>query len=180
MCLYKTRTLRFLILLCAISSCTEDKKTPDIKNKYFDIRGFFDKEILRLSSENPTVQKTVVHNGISELKPVKIPNWKNELDVFSASDLNKPSWRDSYNINISNDALDYTARDSSLKIKKIRINKSGDKITSIDIETQVSNEIYNSTEILNYYPDSLYKIRKTQTVKLLGTNTYQIIGKIKP
>ena len=180
MCLYKTQTLYFLILLCAISSCTEDKKTPDVKNKYFDIRGFFNREILRLSTANRTVQKTVVHNGVSEVKQVKIPNWKNELDVFSASDLNKPSWRDSYNIKVNDDGIVYTTRDSSLKIKTIRINKSGDKITSIDIKTQVNNEIYNSTELLNYFPDSLYRIKKTQVVKLLGTNTYQIEGEIKP
>ncbi|WP_170827250.1 hypothetical protein [Arcticibacter eurypsychrophilus] len=126
------------------------------------------------------VQKTVIHNGVREEKQVKISNWKNELDVFSKSDLNKPSWRDSYNIKINDDGLVYTALDSSLKIKTIRINKSGDQITSIDIESQVSNEIYNSTELLNYYPDSLYKIKRTQQVKLIGTNIYQINGKIKP
>ncbi|WP_152439727.1 hypothetical protein [Arcticibacter svalbardensis] len=135
---------------------------------------------MRLSAANPTVLKKVIHNGISEEKQVKIPNWKNELDVFSASDLNKPSWRDSYNIKVNVNGLVYTTLDSTLKIKRIRINKSGNRITSIDIESQVSNEIYNSTELLNYYPDSLYKIKKTQQVKLIGTNTYQINGKIKP
>ena len=101
-------------------------------------------------------------------------------DLFISSDINKPSWKNSYTVEKDKNVTTYTALDTSLKVRKIRLERNGEKISSIEISSRVNNEIYTSAETLNYYPDSLYTIKKQQNVKGLGNNTYKIEGKIKP
>lgn len=178
MSLYKQVLTTFILLYA--TSCTEDKKAPDGQNAYFDIRGFFTTEAARLSEKAPTVTKLVSHNGKTEEKKLKIANWEQELDLFIASDINKPSWRNSYDIEKERNLTTYTATDTSLKVRRIRVQRAGNRISSIEITNKVNNEIYSSTETLVYYPDSLYSIDKQQNVTGLGENSYKIYGKIKP
>lgn len=174
------RQLLTTCILLYTTSCTEDKKAPDSQNAYFDIGGFFTTEAARLNNQTPQVLKLVNHNGKIEEKTVKVADWKRELDLFISSDINKPSWKNSYSIEKNKNVTVYTALDTSLKVRKIRLQRKGKKIASIEINSRVKNEIYNSEETLNYYPDSLYSIIKEQNVKGLGNNTYEIKGKIKP
>lgn len=178
MSLYRQLLTIFILLYAA--SCTEDKKAPDNQNAYFDIGGFFTTEAVRLNKETPQVLKFVNHNGKMEEKTVKITDWKRELDLFISSDINKPSWKNSYRIEKNKNVTIYTALDTNLKVQQIRLQRKGKKIASIEINNRVDNEIYTSKETLNYYPDSLYTITKDQSVKGLGDNTYEIKGKIKP
>jgi len=174
------RQLLTISILLYASSCTEDKKAPDGQNAYFDIRGFFTTEADRLNRQNPLIKKHVNHNGKIEEKTLKVTDWKQELDLFISSDINKPSWKNSYTIAKDKNVTTYIAVDTSLKVRKIRLERNGKKISSVQISSRVNNEIYTSAENLNYYPDSLYIIEKEQDVKGLGNNTYKIEGKIKP
>lgn len=178
MSLYRQIFTTFILLYA--TSCTEDKKAPDGQNAYFDIGGFFTTEATRLNQQAPQVSKLVDHNGKIEEKKIKVTDWKQELDLFISSDINKPSWKNSYSIEKDKNVTTYTALDTSLKVRKIRLERKAKKISSIEISSRVNNEIYTSTEILKYYPDSLYTINKEQNVKGLGDNTYKIKGKIKP
>lgn len=177
MYLYK-KAIVLSILLYTIS-CTEDRKSP-VTHSYFDIEGFFNTEVIRLNKANPSILKIVSHNNETEKLNVKIKDWKKELDLFISSDINKPSWRNSYNIKKNGSTTTYTALDSTLKIRNIKIQKSGKRIFHIRIEKEEANDIYTSEERLFYYPDSLYIIQKKQSVKVLGKNTYLITGKIMP
>lgn len=178
MSLYRQVLTTFLLLYA--TSCTEDKKAPDGQKAYFDIGGFFTAEADRLNRQNPQILKLVNHDGKIEEKEVRVTDWKKELDLFISSDINKPSWKNSYAIETINDVTSYTAMDTNLKVRKIRLERTGARISSIEISSRVNNEIYTSTEILKYYPDSLYSILKEQDVRALGNNTYKIEGKIKP
>jgi hypothetical protein len=124
--------------------------------------------------------KEVNHNGKTEKKTLQITDWKQELDLFISSDINKPAWKKSYAIEKNGNVTTYTALDTTLKVRKIRLERNGKKISAFEISSRVNNEIYTSAETLNYYPDSLYTIEKEQNVKGLGNNTYKIEGKIKP
>ncbi|PRY52290.1 hypothetical protein B0I27_10649 [Arcticibacter pallidicorallinus] len=178
MSLYRQVFTTFILLYA--TSCTGDKKAPDNQNTFFDIGGFFTTEAERLNRKDQGVLKQVDHNGKIEEQEVKITDWKKELDLFISSDINKPSWKNSYAVKKEKNVTSYTALDTSLKVRKISIERSGRKISAIEINSRVNNEIYTSSETLKYYPDSLYSIKKEQDVRGLGNNTYKINGKIKP
>ncbi len=174
---YKKR--RYILLAALFTSglfsCNPDVKVAD-KN-YFDIKGYFGAEAKRLSQHHPYVNKHVGHNHQTEDKRLHINNWQDELGLFSLSDINKPAWRSSYRASTHGDTTIYKAAQSGLKTQLIRIVNNHGHVKSIYIENFTSNMLYNSSEELTYFPDSLYHIHKTQHVRLLGVNDYDITGK---
>jgi hypothetical protein len=166
------------ILSLAINSCKSDGHSATDTMKFFDIKGFFKADSARLSKLNPLVDKTVVHNGITETKKVHVPNWGTELSLFSESDINKPAWKASYNVQTTDDFLIYKAKDPSLKTQRIVIKREGERLKWIMIVNHTKNILYESFEKLSYFPDSLYLIQKKQSVRVLGTDIYKISGSL--
>lgn len=168
----------FMLFVIALPSCKPDNLKEGAVNEYFDIKGYFEKNIAQLKKQHLTVNKTVVHNGTSESKEVEINNWDTELALFTESDINKPAWKGSYTKLDSAGTVIYTANNTDLRTRRIIICKREDgSINQLSIYNQVNNALYNTSETLNYYPDSGYTIEKYQKVKLLGANTYKITGK---
>ncbi|WP_457126220.1 hypothetical protein [Mucilaginibacter sp. HD30] len=167
-----------LFFASSLPSCKPDNLKEGAVKEYFDIKGYFEKNIAQLKKQHHTVTKTVVHNGTTESKRVEITNWNIELALFTESDINKPAWSGSYAKRDSEGAIIYTAKDTELRTRRVVICKTADgSIKQISIYNQVNNALYNTHETLNYYPDSAYVIEKYQKVKLLGANTYKIAGK---
>ena len=146
--------------------------------KYFDLKAYFKADSARLTRLNRAILKTVTHNGVTESKEVRIDNWSRELSLFSESDINKPAWRDSYKVQTTPTVVIYTATDDDLKTREIIVNKTGDRVKYIVIYNYTKNILYYTKEKLTYWPDSLYKIEKTQHVRLLGLNKYVITGSL--
>ena len=160
-------------------ACSDKSDTQD-KPKYFAIKKYFQEEANRLSTTNPTVSKTVAQNNISQQKNIKIDDWASELELFLASDINKPAWRDSYKTISSLSKVEYIAKDKNLRTRKIIIlyDLKG-KPKQISIYNNTKNTLYNSEEKLYYYPDSAYTVQQQQNVLVMGKNSYIISGKIQ-
>jgi len=165
-----------LILCCA--GCKPDIKETGAALKYFDLKGYFTTEIVRLTKLNKPVLKTVTHNGASESKKVHIDNWNSELDLFIGSDINRPAWKDSYTITCSDNFFIYKAKFPELKMRQMVIKKDKGVVKWILIFNRTKNILYQTTEKLSYFPDSLYLIEKDQKVRLMGKNTYKVQGLI--
>jgi len=187
MCWYKSKLLISaglgFSLISGLQACKPDIKENQTSMKYFDLQGFFRADSARLTHLNPLILKSVKHNGTTESKKLHIPNWGTELSSFSESDINKPAWRDSYSITADSNVIIYQALDSTLKTKEILIRKANGKVKSIMIENRVEKYVYKkkillykTLEKLSYFPDSLYLIQKSQTVRILGKNNYDIAG----
>src|SRR5882757_7054826 len=97
--------------LLLFSACRPDVEENGDALKYFDIKGYFTKDIARLNKLNRPVFKTVSHNGVTESKTVHIDNWGHELDLFLGADINKPAWKNSYTIVNENGILIYKAKE---------------------------------------------------------------------
>jgi hypothetical protein len=164
-----------LIYGLSLPSCKTGNNQKDAL-KYFDIAGYFKKDTAKLNHQNIVITKTVGHNGQSETQKVHIKNWGNEFNLFIISDINKPAWRESYDVKNESDLVIYTAKDPSLKTRKIIIKKDGEKVKWILINNYTTNFLYTTAEKLSYFPDSLYQIEKSQQVKLMGMNRYLIKG----
>ncbi|MES2426667.1 MAG: hypothetical protein V4560_06815 [Bacteroidota bacterium] len=168
--------LVFLLLISFLPSCKLDVAKSDAN--FFDIKGYFHADSLRLTKLNHLTLKTVTHNGITETKKVQIANWGAELSLFSQSDINKPAWSNSYNIINDGNVIIYRAKEPQLRTREIVINKQGNKVRWILIYNDSKNRLYQTTEKLSYFPDSVYIIQKYQKVRLLGANTYVVKGSL--
>jgi hypothetical protein len=131
------------------SSClqTEGAK-PSAVSKWFDLKQFISKsnEIL---PKNAPFEKTLQVQGTTESKKEVITDWANELAVFAQSDINRPAWRDKYQVDtlkitteqnpvIADDTtavhmIRHIAKDKSLKTKSLSI-KTNRKYEPLVIE----------------------------------------------
>jgi hypothetical protein len=165
-----------LFFISALTACAPDQKATTAGLKYFDVKGYFHRDSARLTRLNKPVFKTVYHNGTTQSKKVHIDNWGTELSLFSESDINRPAWKNSYSVIAEGDILIYKAKDPELKTREILIKQLNGKVVYMLIYNKIKNPLYTNEEELTYFPDSLYQINKIQTVRLLGTNKYQIKG----
>ncbi len=167
------------LLLSGLQSCMPDKTQPNGTLKYFDVSGYFKADTARLKKLNPQVDKTVIHNDVTERKAVYIPNWGQELNLFIQSDINRPAWKNSYTVLNTDSLIIYTAKTPDLRTVKIMIRKEKNKVKWILIFNHTKNLLYETREKLSYFPDSVYQIEKSQHVKLMGKNLYKIKGILK-
>ncbi|MCZ4244761.1 hypothetical protein [Pedobacter punctiformis] len=175
-----TKNLCILVFALAFFSCNQRKDAEaNTDLLYFDVKGYFKNEALHLQKVKPLVQKLVNLNGDAESKATKINDWEKELTIFTDADINKTSWRGSFKINKVADTETYTSDNRKIPVKRIIIVKVNGKVTSIEIIRENKNMVYQSTDTLLYYPDSLYEIRKQQKIKLLNPKKYIITGKLK-
>lgn len=165
----------FFIILNSCKPAEEKAFEPP----YEDIKDFFEEEVIRLNRIKSLVDKTITQNSISETKTGIQIDWKNELSLFTRSDINKAAWQDSYKIIKDSSSITYLAIDPNLRTREIRIQKDpSGKPRHILIRNISKNYLYESTETLIYVPDSAYSIDKYQKVILLGKNNYLIRAKI--
>lgn len=176
--IYRTLIAAGIGIALLVPACKPEIKDDGAAAKYFDLKAFFKTDSARLARLNKPVIKTVTHNGVTETKTIKIDNWARELSLFSESDINKPAWRDSYKVQTTPNMVIYMATDDDLKTREIIVSKTGDKVKYIVIYNYTKNILYYTNEKLTYWPDSLYKIEKTQHVRLLGLNKYVITGSL--
>ncbi|MBC7614963.1 MAG: hypothetical protein H7202_02740 [Pedobacter sp.] len=167
----------FLIFL--LHSCTPTEQNKTQKAAYFSLKNYFEKETERLNGLNLQIHKTVAINGINEHKLVKINNFKNELNTFISSDINKASWRGAFIVKKDEHLALYTTENKKIPVKKLEIRFQNNKVKSIQIFLRTVNILYYSSDTLTYFPDSLYEIKKTQKIKLLKEKKYVVIGKFK-
>ncbi|MFF5382854.1 hypothetical protein [Pedobacter suwonensis] len=168
------------VFALALFSCNQRKAAEANTNlAYFDIKGYFEKEISRLQKLNPVVNKSVSVDGTVENKNVKIADWTKELAIFVNADINKTSWKGSFKTNQENGVDIYTSDHKKIPIKKVSITWKGQKAGKIEIIIDNKNILYQSQDTLTYCPDSLYSIKKHQKIRLLKNKRYSVTGKLK-
>lgn len=171
------KSLVFLALF--ITSCQSAVIKTNSPN-YPDLKGYFSKEIKRLEKERPEVQKSVHFNKKNETKTSAAIKWQEELDPFIVSDINKPAFKGLYRFSMEDGEETYTAIAKNLKTREIRILKSDNgAIKRITIQNFSDNNLFTSSEYLEYCPDSIYQIVKKQEVVILGSNHFMIVGKFR-
>lgn len=144
---------------------------------YFSLADFFSEEATKLQQSNPEIIKTVSKNSEQEEKKIQVADWRSEFALFIDADINKPAWRNSYQVDRVGSSVIYTSTDPTLRTKEIRVETSPTgTVEHIRITNQVSNMLYQTDEQLDYYVDSLYRIEKRQQVRIIGESHYTITG----
>ncbi|WP_443938304.1 hypothetical protein [Pedobacter sp. MW01-1-1] len=166
--------MSFVLLLAACSRPeTNDNAT------YFDLKGYFEQEAFRLQKRNLPVRKKVEINGSTESKTLTITDWTKELAIFADADINKKSWKGSFQVSDTGAELIYSTNNKKIPVKKLVIQKAHNRIKKIEIIVLNKNILFHSSDTLLYYPDSLYSIKKEQKIKFLSAKNYRISGEMK-
>lgn len=160
-------------------SCSSSVKEQKGTWTYFDLKGYFEKEAIRLKENDPVLTKTVMVNGTTETKRVRIADWAKELAVFSDADINRAAWAGQFSIKKDSQKELYISDSEKVPVKEVRIIKKYNKLYGIQIIVKNANILYKSADTLFYYPDSLYQVKKKQRIKLLAEKNYGITGKFK-
>ena len=167
------------LVVLVLGGCAANEQNKPQSAAYFDLKGYFEKEATKLNKLNLEIDKSVAINGSAEQKIVKIKDFNKELSTFIASDINKLSWRGSFTVKKDANAERYITINDKIPVKQIEIHYLNKKIKQIQIVSVTDNILYHSSDTLNYFPDSLYEIRKTQKIKLLKKKVYVVVGKFK-
>lgn len=168
-------TLRSMALgICACLSvfiaCQADapKSLPTASKHYFDLEGYFKQELEHLGAVGKA-KKTVSVGTEKEVLVLDSVAFSKDLQVFSASDINRPAWSDKYTtdsvfIGGALTRLEYLANDEKLKTQRIVLDFDSSKLTSVLIENSASSFIATSHQVLMYAPATGYSIQSVQKV----------------
>ena len=175
----------FLTTLCCFDfmfySCTPGPAVVSNEKVFFDLKGFVNAQSEMLQAEKTALSKTVTFNAKTESKIFSASeiNWKNEFSAFSDADINKPSWRDSYEIRSAmhgdDSSVTYISRDLELPVILIFLNFTKERaLDSIYIETSQANPLYNTVKKMSYATGKRISISGTQHTVILGNENYSI------
>lgn len=159
------------------ASCGVKDEEKATTQTYFSISDYFNNEAARLSKTNPMITKTVFVNDKTEEKKLRITNWEQELSSFIDADINKASWKGSFQLKKSDTSETYLSQSEKIPVKKVVILLRGKNVEGIKIFLENKNVLYSSTDSLVYLPNDYFEINKTQKIKLMDTKRYIIKGK---
>lgn len=171
------RNFAVLCVLAMLSSCSLKGDEQPKTQTYFSISDYFKNEVARLSKNNPSIVKTVLVNGKAEKKTLQLTNWQQELSSFIEADINKASWKGSFQLTKSDTSEIYSSQSDKIPVKKLIIIKAANKVKSVKIFLANQNNLYTSNDSLIYNSDDFYEIKKTQKIKLMDSKRYVIHGK---
>ncbi len=164
---------RLVLILVFIGSvgCAPVQDEPGSKTTgkdyFFDIRSYIEQETARLASENKKLEKTIWIGEQKETKVLDSVDWKEELRLFSDSDINRPAWTEKY----EGDTLladpgrvrtiHYKAVDPGLRVQQLTVTfDSNGIIDQLEVKKTLNSLIERIDQYLIYQPESGYELQE--------------------
>lgn len=176
--------LLFIGCLLIFFSCKETSAPK--ANYYYDLKKFFELEIVRLNNHKASVAKEVILNGNKEFKKLVIEKWQNEFHAFTEVDINKPAFIGMYKADTmwqKNKVyiLSYKAIDKDLKVQQLSIefDTLQNQPKKIEVLTLTNNTLYQSNQMLMYKVNERYSVKGTQKIKFLSPDSFEVNGIFK-
>lgn len=144
---------------------------------FFDLRDYFQKEMDYLTKKQPTAKKTVRLNGQESILPSAAISYVDELAPFANSDINKPSWKDKYQVDsvLTDGGLEeirYMAKDASLKTRELRISFRNGRVEKVWIRNAIHSIISASDQELKYEREKGYAIKGRQAGRFVAEKRF--------
>ncbi|MEJ7558520.1 MAG: hypothetical protein WKF66_09455 [Pedobacter sp.] len=176
-----TRDIKWLLLIfLLVCSCKPAINEEQIgQANYFDIKGYFETEIARLSKVKPRIIKSVEVNGVLEKKTVLVTNWKQELSIFSDAEINRVSWKGLFTVSKNDTKQTYLSNNEKVPVKAIEVSLSNGKVNKILIVIRNANLLYTSVDSLIYVPNRSYLIKKRQSIRFFSDKNFLVEGKFR-
>lgn len=167
----KNYFLSLFLLFCAVA-CVPTSATTDADKKYFDLIQFTDNQVRELYMQKRQVKKKIFLDGQTDEIISDTLNWEKELALFKEADINSSSLRDSYEISEDKIArtITYTAKESKLKVKEIRL--------IFDEQSQMNRVSVKQVKIFFSEDNQLYEIQRDLMMELRNNllSAYSIKG----
>lgn len=146
-----------LILSCLFSSIACEKQKTSSSKIYFDVDGYIKSESERLHRDKIRIKRIIVTGDKTEEAFFDAGKWNTNMDIFRNCDINKPALQNSYTIDSLIGSVVYTAKDSSLPVKELKVIFENQAVKEIIIRKSESNMYYKLYKTLNYTPGKGYK-----------------------
>jgi hypothetical protein len=167
-----------IILVALAASCGPSAPEGPGSSNFFDLEAYFDAEAGRLGKLQG-VEKIITLNGETQQQRGEW-NAEEELDGFKDLKINRPAWRDQYEVDSLRGSdgqlagLRYAARDSSLRIREVEIDMKEGGVEEIRVEKYIKNTVVYFHQELSYRPAEGYRIRRVQKVPLTKRSELEI------
>ncbi|MFK7932174.1 MAG: hypothetical protein AB8G22_01610 [Saprospiraceae bacterium] len=167
---------------CLLFACTNsDLETENDQSveRFFDLSQYFKGQVKLLATKQE-VQKKASINGKTESKTISTPDFKQELQLFIDSDINRTSWLDKYEVDSTRNAtgnltqLTYTALEDKLRTRKVAITFTNKEVTNVEILNATDNVIAQTKQELSYTPQQGYVIKSFQDILLAEPRTMEV------
>ena len=187
---YRFLTIVAAALFFSLVSCQKEETRDGAPKAYYDLKGFIENQIVYLNEKKPEVSKTAILGGKREASKTHEVDWKKELELFVQADINKPSYRQSYEV-IQNGPLQYEYRikpgnDLPVAYLKIDTDSVLKQPLRVEVLIRASNKVYNSEKKLvlnaakrNNLPEiNSYDVSGYQKLIFVEKKVFSIHGEI--
>ena len=176
---YKKPT--FIVLILVLASCSNPTSTVQT-NKYFDVKGLVENQILVLNKTKPILAKRVIAADQNNTKASREIDWAKELEMVLQADLNKPAYSQSYEIDSVDEVIQYTLKKGeNLPVKSLNIAFQG-RQKHVKAQFITSNFLYYSERYAEIWlkDDTLisYKFDGYQQLFFGGKKPFSVDGQI--
>jgi hypothetical protein len=160
-----------LLLLFSLCTCDRAPETTALKvTTFFDLNGYMNAEIERLTEGKVKADKSITLNGKTERKEETDINYANDLRVFREADINKPAWTEKYatdeqKLSGSHKITTYTTLDSNLVVQQLVIEEDQGVPVKIEIDRKTGTVLSNGRHELVYQPGKGYSVTTIQDNK---------------
>ncbi|RMG78847.1 MAG: hypothetical protein D6714_17310 [Bacteroidetes bacterium] len=179
----KIQFLFFALFIGCQPNVSPPEKSSELP--FFDLKTFIETETGHLKTYKAATKMTAI-NGKEETQNISPERIREDLQIFSNADINKPAWVGKYEVDsLKNDRgelmkLSYQATSPKLKIKTLEITYKNGRVAHITIEKSASGAISTIHETLQYTPGVGYEIRRSQDVVATGKNDFHVRVLFKP
>jgi len=168
--------------LMAMISCQSQVEPQNQQVKYFDMKQFIQTETADLEAQNFGLKKIMQTNNTNDTLVISKPDWKNELNIFSSCNINKPTLYGTYTIDTIAKTVHYQSIAKKNKVQSCMLIFKDDNlkvIEKIEIINRKENFINQSSETLTYEPKQGYTIEIQQNVISAKGSSFILLGEIE-
>lgn len=177
------RALLPLLCLLLLAACGDEASSsppPEIKqdaSNFFDLEAYIDREVARLQNEKGrTFQKSIAINGQRETQEIDHIDFEKDLAIFRKAAINRPAWRDKYEVERTTYSERYTALDSSLLTQQLEVVKDTQgQVSRVRIVGRSGSVLSQEQKQLLYEPGKGYRINSQRGSQLLGDTDVEIV-----
>ncbi len=160
----------FLFMLLLGLSCdrvTEASTAEGDAPAFYDLAGFIDDEVERLSGQPLTVEKTITLNGETERQEIDALDFGTDLRLFAGADINKNAWRDKYRVEEKtlsgrHRLTRYVALDSTLTTRLLEVEEDRGETRRLRIVRHTGTVLSDGRSQLEYEPARGYSVATQQ------------------
>lgn len=168
-------------MICGCSSAP----TEADEHEYYDFQEFFIEEINQLNKSNAQLIKRSSIDDNVHFDTLTEVDWNKELYAFKEIDIKEVAWQTDFKQvedehDINEHGLVFHTTNERQRYKEIKFDTTdGGNIYRFAIVMKDDSKLSPSTTMLSYTKDVGYTIKVDRDTRVLGSESFQIVGQIK-